>query len=137
MRLARRISAAMANHQLRILLVDDHAGCQDMLAWYLVHKGHWVECVGGAGTALERLRFDGFDVLLTDIWRPDATGWSLLAELKKRGTLPPRVITMGAMNLREGRKLSQAAGAHAHLAKPLRLSELEAALAWTEAARCS
>ena len=118
----------MASKRLRILLVDDHPGCREVLAWYLVHRGHWVECIGGPGSALDRLHYQGFDVLLTDIWRPDATGWSLLAELKKRGELPARVITMGAMSETEGRKLSQAAGCHAHLAKPLQLSKLEAAL---------
>ena len=53
-----------------------------MLAFYLVHLGHWVESVGGVGTALARAPYDGFDVLLTGIWRPDTNGWSLLTELR-------------------------------------------------------
>ncbi len=99
-----------------------------MLVLYLVHLGHWVESVGGVGTALARAPYDGFDVLLTGIWRPDANGWSLLAELRKRGELPHRVITMSSMHMHQGRALSQAAGCHAHLARPFSLVELEAAL---------
>ncbi len=99
-----------------------------MLVFYLVHLGHWVESVGGVGTALARAPYDGFDVLLTGIWRPDANGWSLLDELRKRGQLPRRVITMSSMQMDQGRALSQAAGCHAHLARPFPLTELEAAL---------
>ncbi len=99
-----------------------------MLVFYLVHLGHWVESVSGIGTALARAPYDGFDVLLTGIWRLDANGWSLLTELRKRGELPRRVITMSSMQMHQGRALSQAAGCHAHLARPFPLTELEAAL---------
>lgn len=99
-----------------------------MLTLHLVHRGHWVESVGGAGTALARSPYDGFDVLLTSIWKPDAAGWSLLSELKRRGELPPRVITMSSMHMHQGRVLSEAAGCYAHLARPFPLAELDAAL---------
>ena len=74
-----------------------------MLVFYLVHLGHWVESVSGIGTALARAPYDGFDVLLTGIWRPDANGRSLLSELRKRGELPQRVITMSCKCIKAGR----------------------------------
>ena len=99
-----------------------------MLVLHLVHGGHWVESVAGIGTALARMPYDGFDVLLTGIWRPDANGWSLLEELKRRGELPARVITMSALPIHQGRALSEAAGCYGHLAKPFPLSELDVLL---------
>ena len=113
----------------RISLVESCRHNRDMLVLYLVHRGHWVETVGSAGTALARAPYDGFDVLLTGIWRTDANGWSLLTELRKRGALPPCVVTMSSMHMHDGRALSEAAGCHAHLARPFPLAELAAALA--------
>ena len=113
---------------MRIFLIEGHASNRDMLVLYLVHLGHWVECATGVAQAVARAPYDGFDVLLTGIWRPDADGWSLLTELRERGELPRRVISMSAMNMHEGHALSQAAGCHAHLARPFPLEELKAAL---------
>ena len=110
------------------MVVDTDMHHRAFLVFYLVHLGHWVESEAGPGAALDRLHYDGFDVLLTRIWRPDANGWSLLEELRKRDKLPPRVVTMSAMNMQEGRALSLAAGCHAHLAVPFLLPELQAAL---------
>ena len=118
----------VSDKQRRIFLVESCPHNHAMLVFYLTHRGHWVESANGIGTALARLPYDGFDVLLTGIWRPDANGWSLLEELRKRGELPPRVITMSAMPMDQGRTLSEAAGCHAHLARPFPLSELDAAL---------
>lgn len=126
--LVERIRCTVNHQRLRILVVDAHPSHRAMLVMFLVHLGHWVESVGGPGMALDRLHHDGFDVLLTSVWRSDAQGWSLLAELRKRGELPRRVITMCATPKPDAPTLSQAAGAHAHLVLPFPLAELEAAL---------
>lgn len=99
-----------------------------MIVWFLVHLGHWVESAPDAGTALDRLWQDDFDVLLTDVFLPNKSGWSFLEVLRARGQAPPRIISMSTMHVNDARPLSQAAGCYGHLVMPFRISELEALL---------
>lgn len=118
----------MEQKRLRILVVENYPDTRNVLAWILTHLGHSVESVPDAGTAFDRLRQDGFDVLLTDVFLPDKSGWDFLRELRARGILPPQVISVSAMHVDDARGPSKAAGCHAHLVEPFRINELEAAL---------
>ena len=118
----------MEQKPLRILVVEDHQDTREFIVLFLADSGHWVESAPDGGTALARMRQDGFDVLLTDVSLPDMEAWDLLGELRLHGCLPPRVVTMSAMNGEKGRALSLAAGCHAHLLKPFKASEIEAAI---------
>ena len=124
----------------------------EALPWCLLYRltaGNF-SCVGAAGlrahagagidravelrqlSADGRVRGDGvaatFDVLLTGIWQPDASGWSFPTELAKRGEWPTRFITTIAMSMHQEGALSQTMGCRAYLVRPSPLSALEAAL---------
>ena len=106
-------------------MLDDHRDTREVLAYALTHLGHWVGTVPDAGTALTRLQQDGFDLFLTDVWMPRASGWSLLRILGERGRLPPYVVSMSTMHVDDARGPSKAAGCFAHLVQPFKLKELE------------
>ena len=108
--------------------MDDHPDVRLILVYFLTGLGHWVESSCHAGAALERLRQNGFDVLLTDLWLPTEHGWDFLRELRARGKMPAYVVSVGAVHRQEAVQLSRAAGCCAHLEQPLRLSEVEAVL---------
>ena len=114
---------------MRILIVEDHRDTRHTLEAFLVSLGHWVEAVQSTTMALDRLRQDGFDLLLTDVWIGNVSGWNFLQELKASDELPPHVISMSAMPVEDARGPSEAAGCCAHLVKPFRVGELEQALA--------
>lgn len=99
-----------------------------MLVLCLTQLGHWVESTGSAGTAIDRLQQDGFDVLMTDLWLPDAHDWDFLGELRARHVLPPHVVSVEAVLLRDAAQRSKAAGCCAHIAQSFRVSEVVAAL---------
>ena len=106
-------------------MLDDHRDTREVLAYVLTHLGHWTETVPDAGTALDRLQQDGFDLFLTDVWMPRASGWSLLQILRERGRLPPYVVSMSTMHVDDARRSSKAVACFAHLVQPFKLKELE------------
>jgi signal transduction histidine kinase len=67
-----------------ILLVDDHDDLVENLTEILEDEGARVTRAARASEAVERARA-GFDVALVDIRLPDATGLSLLPQLKQSG----------------------------------------------------
>ena len=67
-----------------VLLVDDHEDLVENLTEILEEEGARVTRAARASEALERAEA-GFDVALVDIRLPDATGLSLLPQLKRAG----------------------------------------------------
>ena len=110
-------------------MVEDHPDVRDLLVLFLTQSGHWVESTGSTGTALEHLRTDGFDVLITDSWLPNACGWDFLGVLRARGDLPPHVISTGPVLSAEAERLSRTASCYAHLDQPFHFTEVAALLA--------
>jgi PAS domain S-box-containing protein len=68
--------AARAN-RLRILLVDDNAAATEAVREILSMQGHVTITAGTAEEALDAIRRDRFDVLLTDIMLPGMSGIEL------------------------------------------------------------
>lgn len=71
-------------HEAKILLVDDHDDLVENLTEILEDEGARVTRAATASEAVDRA-VAGFDVALVDIRLPDATGLSLLPQLKVSG----------------------------------------------------
>ncbi|HWL64152.1 MAG TPA: ATP-binding protein [Steroidobacteraceae bacterium] len=115
-----------------ILVVDDEADGRALLVRILADSG--AECVAadGAEQALEMLRSNHLDILLSDIGMPRTDGYELIRAARKldarRGkALPAVAITAYARP--EDRQRSLVAGYHAHLSKPIEARELVATVA--------
>ena len=108
--------------------MEDHAPARSLLVLLLTHLGHWVESAGDADAALERMRQDGFDMLVTDLWLPDGHGRDLLRELRAHDLLPPYVVSVDAIHRKEAMQRSKEAGCCAHLDYPIHRRDVEAAL---------
>ncbi|MEX2570672.1 MAG: HD domain-containing phosphohydrolase [Gemmatimonadota bacterium] len=88
--------ASPAPHPMgRILVVDDEPNICRLLNRYLARIGYEIETAGSVGEALGLLRRDWFDLVLTDLRLPGASGLDLLVEVRARapGT---RMILMSA-----------------------------------------
>ncbi|HJX29261.1 MAG TPA: response regulator [Thermoanaerobaculia bacterium] len=66
----------------RILVVEDEPDTRSALARFLEDQGATVVAVGSAGEALELLRCDVWDVLVSDIGMPGMDGYELIRELR-------------------------------------------------------
>jgi PAS domain S-box-containing protein len=111
---------------LRILLVEDHLETSKVMSKLLSGMGHDVTAAGTAAEA-ERAWLDAtFDLVISDLGLPDASGHELLGRLK--GHRPVRGIAISGFGMAEDVRKSADAGFLAHVTKPLNSKRLRAAI---------
>src|SRR6266849_748185 len=89
----------------KILVVDDESAILRLLREALTQWGYQVTSASSAAEALQSLRGDMFDAVITDIRMPDMNGLELLKEIKRHD----EALKVGAFD---------------YLSKPLLLDEL-------------
>ncbi len=105
----------------RVLLVEDHTDSREFMTAMLEMEGHRVTSVGTVKEALEKLESaEGgeFEVLVTDIGLPDASGWDLIPRARE---LRPS-LRIGVVTGWEGHN-APSEGADFMLRKPIRTSD--------------
>jgi CheY-like chemotaxis protein len=126
---------------VRILLVDDLSYVRDAMAELLRGAGYAVEAVGSGPAALAALEQEGADVVLTDLYMPEMTGWDLVRAVRARGATNARglPVCVGLYSAvlsgfsREQLARAQVDFAVTKLSDPEGiLHALERALAWAE-----
>jgi CheY-like chemotaxis protein len=117
---------------LRVLVVDDEADTRDLLKQGLEYCGANVKCVGTAEEALDLVKSNMPDILISDIGMPVVDGYDLIKQI--RGLPPDRggkvpAIALTAYTRTEDRLHSLRAGYDMHVPKPVELAELVAVAA--------
>ena len=102
---------------LRILLVEDHGVTAKMMQMVLTTEGHSVETAGDVARAMELADRQAFDLLVSDLGLPDATGHELMRALRLRGHKFP-AIALSGYGQEEDIQRSYQAGFATHLTKP-------------------
>jgi signal transduction histidine kinase/CheY-like chemotaxis protein len=110
----------------RVLLAEDHADTREVLARLLSRRGYDVAPARNAEEARVLSSKKTFDVLVSDIALPDATGYELLAELSAKYKL--RGVAMSGFGSDADLAQSKAAGFVEHLVKPIDAKMLDAAI---------
>jgi CheY-like chemotaxis protein len=80
----------------RILVVDDAATIREVCAELIRDLGYEVDVVADAGEALDRLRTERFDAVVTDIMMPGMDGWQLMAAAIREQPMLRLVVMTGA-----------------------------------------
>jgi DNA-binding NtrC family response regulator len=106
-----------------VLVVDDDAAIRTSAVMALQKAGHRTFEAHDAGSALQQIRAQRVDVVVSDIYMPGGDGISLLQAISERKD-PPRVILMTARGTIETTALAKRIGAFDYLAKPFELTEL-------------
>ncbi len=123
-------SDSRASGPLRVLVAEDNHVNQKVAQLMLSRLGHHVDTVGNGLEAVRALHGAPYDVVLMDVRMPVMDG--LHATRVIRAELPadrqPRIVALTASALVEDRAACLSAGMDDHLAKPVRLSDLAAAL---------
>src|SRR6267142_4077447 len=76
----------------KILVVDDEQSMAQFLAIVLRKEGYQVSTVSNGKDALEKVKAEPFDVVITDIKMPGMDGIQLLQQIKKHDPSLPVVI---------------------------------------------
>ena len=120
---------------LRLLIVDDEADAREVMRFMLERGGARVRTADSAAEALDAIREERPDILISDIGMPVEDGYGLVRRLRAmEDGLPRRLpaIALTAYASEEDSRRALGAGFDAHLSKPVdpaRLIEVAAGLA--------
>ena len=114
---------APAKVEARLLVVDDEQSMRDMLRIVLKRDGYDVQVAENGKRAIELLRRESFDLLLSDIQMPDATGVDVL-RVAKDVNRDMVVFMMTAFASTDTAVEAMRLGAVDYLMKPFNMDEL-------------
>ena len=107
----------------KILVVDDDPLSLKNISNLLGEEGYRVEVARDGIEALDYLKIDSFDLILTDIFMPRCNGFGLLENAKKLSPHTP-VIFMTAYPTSDPQTKAASLGVEAFILKPLLFEDL-------------
>jgi signal transduction histidine kinase len=112
----------VAKHR-RVLLVDDHHDTCIGMKRMLERRGYEITVAHSADQAVEKVRTQEFDLLISDIGLPDRSGYELMREVRLNKNLPG--IALSGFGTEQDVNQARAAGFSEHLTKPINFERLE------------
>jgi signal transduction histidine kinase/CheY-like chemotaxis protein len=126
-------ASAMALPGCRVLLAEDHPANQRVVALVLEPFGVELTIVGDGALAIEAEAAGEFDAILMDLHMPNVDGLTAIRAIRKaeaaRGARRTPIIALTADAMAEHVAATRAAGADAHMSKPIRPDGLVRGLA--------
>jgi two-component system CheB/CheR fusion protein len=110
----------------RVLLVEDHPDTARTLARLLTLSGYEVQTAHSVASALQLADTEPFDVVVSDIGLPDATGYELMEQVRDRFGI--KGIALSGYGMEEDMRKSRKAGFVEHVLKPVNVSQLSAVI---------
>ena len=114
----------MAEHAKRILVVDDEENTRLALTRLLLREGYDVQAASNGFEALDRLRSNPAELIITDLNMPEMNGLTFLRELN-RDHPSSNVIMITAYGEVESYLEALNLGAFEYINKPVRLEDLK------------
>ena len=129
--LVTRHSLREERNRSRVLLAEDNLVNQTLAVRLLEKRGYIVSVAGNGQQALAALEKENFDIVLMDIQMPEMDGFQATAAIREKekstlGHIP--IIALTAHSLKSDEERCIAAGMDAYVSKPIRTSELFAAM---------
>lgn len=109
-----------------ILLLEDHADTAQVLSQVMRGMGHSVETCDTVAGALKMIELQKFDLILSDLGLPDASGIDFIRKVRETLQIPAVALTGYGMS--EDIKKCLAAGFDDHLTKPIDFQRLQKTL---------
>jgi len=109
----------------KILLVEDDLEMCEVVTDWLTDEHYTVDVVNTGNDAVERLRFDKYDVLIFDWQLPDLTGIEVCKRFRSKGGKTPVLMLTGKSEIVD-KETGLDAGADDYLTKPFHPRELSA-----------
>jgi DNA-binding NtrC family response regulator len=107
----------------RLLVVEDRDPLRRMMEHALAGEGYEVVAVATGEDGIDRLRREPFDLVLTDLKLPGASGLDVLAAARERPSGPPVVVLTGYGSVPTAVEAMRR-GAYTFLEKPVEIDDL-------------
>jgi len=118
---------ASSGEALSVLIVDDDASFRDVLADVAAGVGYQPFCCGDGGEALEFVRRQPVDLVITDLVMPGPDGLEVLKAVRQNHPEALVIIITGHASLQTAIEAIRK-GAYDYIRKPFKLEEMELAL---------
>lgn len=115
-------SSETSPSRVRLLIVEDHVDTALTLRLLLTHVGYYVQTADNAARALDLASRETFDIMVSDLGLPDASGYELMRKIRDRHAL--KGIAMSGYGMEEDMRKSREAGFSDHLVKPVDVERL-------------
>jgi DNA-binding response OmpR family regulator len=114
----------------RILIVDDDRASAHAMSTLLLVKGNEVRTASDGFDALYEADIFRPEIILLDIGLPKLNGYEVAKEIKKNAWASDvLLVAVTAWSADEDRRLAMEAGFDLHLAKPVKVADLEEQIA--------
>jgi CheY-like chemotaxis protein len=121
--------AAPEGRALRVLVAEDNMVNQRVATLQLQRLGHTVDLAINGNQVLQLLEHNAYDVILMDGQMPELDGYQTTQCIRQNPAYNSiRIIAMTANAMQGDRERCLAVGMDDYVSKPVRLSELQAAL---------
>lgn len=110
---------------MKLLIIEDEAGLQEIIRQSLEKEGFVVESATDFRTAMDKVGSYDYDCILLDIMLPGGNGLDILQELKDMNK-SENVIIISAKNSIDDKVKGLNLGADDYLTKPFHMAELNA-----------
>jgi CheY-like chemotaxis protein len=109
---------------MRVLITDDDVTMRDILSIFVSLMGHQVDSTDNGLKGLNMLKEASYDVIITDGFMPEMTGFELCRIVRERF---PHIFIIGLTGSSKMQEFENA-GAHACFYKPIQFHELQQAM---------
>ena len=116
--------AATSHRGGRVLIVDDHRPARDSMADVLRQAGHRLDCCSSAAEALQLVRQQTFDCIVTDLKMPGMNGLEFIIQLQHR-RYGAQVVMVTAHASVASAVDAMRHGAFDYIEKPFNVDQLE------------
>lgn len=83
-------------HRLRVLVIDDEADVRALWCEFLTALGHEPDQAANGSDGVRLFEHDPYDLVVTDLVMPGATGWEVATALRRRDPAVGVVIITGS-----------------------------------------
>lgn len=113
----------MKKSKAKILIVDDEQNIREVLSIFLKDEGYTVSVANDGKSALEAVKNDIFDLVITDLKMPKFSGFDLLKSIKE--TSPATVVVIiTAYGTTESAVEAMKLGAFNYIQKPFKINDI-------------
>jgi DNA-binding NtrC family response regulator len=116
-------STLALREQTTILVVEDDEAMRDVLQEELSDAGYRVIVGSGSRAAIDRVRAERMDIVITDLRMPDLDGFDLIRDIRATKNAPP-IIMITAFGSIETAIKAVKLGAYDYITKPFEIEEL-------------